>query len=118
MNFQNQKQRQKKIKKRFLTVLTLSVFLMLLISCGTTQKAVVKLPDIDFPTFPIELKENTVINYTDETKETVIIKNKDKEDVLITSWFFFALVDYDIEVQLAYEKYKYLKEHSAGISLE
>lgn len=91
---------------------------MLLISCGTTKKAAVKLPEIDFPTFPVELNENTVISYTDETKTTVIIKTDNKEDVLITSWLFFALVDYDIEVQLAYEKYKYLKEHSAGICLE
>ena len=91
---------------------------MLSISCGTTRKAAVKLPEIDFPLFPIELNENTVISYADETKDTVIIKTDGKEDVVVTSWFFFALVDYDIEVQLAYEKYKYLKEHSAGIYLE
>lgn len=87
---------------------------MLVTSCGTTRKVEISLPQIDFPSFPVALDENTTIEYTDETKSTVIIKSPKYDDVIISSWFFMALVDYDIEVQLAYEKYEYLKEHTDG----
>ena len=110
----NQKVKHGKTKQLLTLVLLTSVLVTLLTSCGTTRKVEISLPQIDFPSFPIVLDENATIEYTDETKSTVIIKSPKYDDVIISSWFFMALVDYDIEVQLAYEKYEYLKEHTDG----
>lgn len=110
----NQKLKHAKIKHLSILALLTSVLVTLLTSCGTTKKVEISLPQIDFPSFPIVLDENTTFEYTDETKSTVIIKSPKYDDVIISSWFFMALVDYDIEVQLAYEKYEYLKEHTDG----
>lgn len=86
---------------------------MLSTSCETTRKVAITLPQIDFPDFPIDL-DNSTFTYTDETKETVLIKSPNHDDAIISRWFFVALVGYDIDVQLAYEKYKYLQEHTDG----
>lgn len=82
-----------------------------LTSCVTTKKTGNNLPYIPFPVFPLEITDDTTIAYTDETEKMIVIKNPEKDDVFITSWFYFSLVEYDIDVQLAFEKYEYLRKN-------
>lgn len=82
-----------------------------LTSCVTTEKTGNKLPCIPFPVFPLEITDDTTIAYTDETEKMIVIKNPEKDDIFITSWFYFSLVEYDIDVQLAFEKYEYLRKN-------
>lgn len=111
MTFQNQKKKQTKIKKMFLKVLATTVLITALTSCVTTKKTGNNLPYILFPVFPLDITDDTTIAYTDETEKVIVIKNPGKDDVFITSWFYFALIEYDIDVQLAFEKYEYLRKN-------
>lgn len=76
-----------------------------LISCQTTRKEPVAIPDIDYPEFPadvddpaviVTLKDESVcIDYTAEWKQTEI-----------PLWFWLKLVKYSIEVDSAINQYQ------------
>lgn len=85
------------------------VLILLLASCRTTKEVVTDLPDIPFPTFPLDM-DKAKAYYTEPDKSKVLIVWDDKTEAEISTWLFFDLVEYDIKVQAAYKKYKHLQD--------
>lgn len=76
-----------------------------LISCQTTRKEPVVIPNIDYPAFPADVDDPAVmVSLNDEA--VCIDYTAEQRQVELPLWFWLKLVEYSIEVDSAINQYQ------------
>lgn len=91
--------------RKLFYVIAFSLGLMLLISCATTKKTHISVPDIPYPEFPIDVTDPAVsITFSEGT---VSIRTEDSgRNADIPLWLWLELTEYTIDVDSAIAQYK------------
>lgn len=87
----------------------LSAFLF--ISCATTPKQKIEIPEIKYPEFPVDVNDSSVHITLEENNDVKIDYTADNEVVEIPFWFWLRLVSYSIDVDTAIKQYEAVIEN-------
>lgn len=88
----------------------LGLLAALLVSCQTTRNVPVSVPDIEYPEFPIDVDDPSVMLTLDDSTVRVDY-TAEKKQLEIPFWFWLQLVEYSIEVDSAIKQYQAVIEN-------
>ena len=82
----------------------------LLICCASGKQQAIELPEIEFPSFPIDIDDESIKFEAIDSDTLKITWTQEGREVTIPLWFWTDLVEYAVDVGASYKKYKSLQE--------
>ena len=85
----------------------LMISCVFLFSCQSARPVAVKIPEISYPEFPVNVNDSSVkMSLSDDGQTVEIHWLDDGRQVCIPMWFWIELVEYSADVDSAIEQYK------------